>query len=152
MNTTERMLATQELYTRLMDYWYDVDTNWGRKAGQFYTEDAVFEGTAASYRGRAKIEQFYAWRLKRGPRVAVHVVNNFRAVFQDDTHATCTWFLTLYAADGKPVLPTHPPIQIAHITDTCIKGEDGQWRYSYRKFENLFEGGTPTTNPNLDDK
>ena len=152
MDRKEQLLATQELYSRLMDYWHDVDTNWGRNAGDFYTDEAVFEGSRASYRGRAKIQQFYQWRLDRGARVTVHVVNNFRAVFASDTQATCTWFLTLYGADGVPVLPTHPPIQIALITDTCLKGSDGVWRYAYRKFENWFEGGTPTTNPKLEDK
>lgn len=152
MDSTARLLATLELQTMLMEYWHDVDTNWGRNAGEYYTEDAVFEGPEASYRGRSRIEQFYRWRENRGKRVAVHAVNNFRAVFHDENNATCTWYLLLYAADGVPVLPTHPPISIGLVTDTCVRGADGKWRYSYRKFENWFLGGTPPTNPKLDDE
>jgi len=58
----------------------------------------------------------------------------------------------LYAADGKPILPTHPPIQIAYMTDHCVRDSDGNWLLTHRKFDNWFEGGIPSTNPNLDDK
>ncbi len=47
-----------ELSLQLTEYWHDVDTNWGRGVGAYYTEDAVFHGQYASYEGRAKIEQF----------------------------------------------------------------------------------------------
>lgn len=150
MNDAEKVTATLTLQAQLADYWHDVDTNWGRNAGDYYTDDAVFETLKTSYHGRAKIQEFYQWRLDRGPRVAVHAFTNFRAVFEDDTHATSTWYLHLYALDGKPVLPTAPPIQIALMTDKCVRGSDGIWRYAHRKFGSLFEGGAPTTNPILD--
>jgi hypothetical protein len=149
MHIDDKVRETHALYARLVDYWHDVDTNWGRNAGEFYTEDAVFEA-ANVYRGRAKIEEFYRWRLDRGPRVAVHAIANFRVDFESATRATSTWYLFLHARDGKPVLPSAPPIQIALMTDTCVKGEDGKWRYSHRKFDSWFEGGVATTNPNLD--
>jgi hypothetical protein len=152
MDFEERLRVHRELEMMLIDYWHDVDTNWGRNAGQYFTEDGVFESTRASYHGRRKIEQFYQFRVDRGPRVAVHSVSNFRVELDGPNRATCNWFLTLYANDGKPILPTAPPIQIAYMTDICVKGEDGRWRYKHRKFETWFEGGVPTTNPNLDDK
>ena len=152
MNELDRLIATQQLHARLSDYWYDVDTNWGRNAGDYYTDDAVFETSRTSYRGKAKISEFYQWRIDRGPRVAVHAFTNFRVVFHDADHATSTWYLLLFAHDGKPVLPTAPPNQIALMTDTCVRGADGVWRYSHRKFDSMFEGGAPTTNPILDNK
>jgi hypothetical protein len=150
MDTEERLLTYVELHSQLMDYWHDVDTNWGRKAPDYYTADAVFEGPEASYHGREKIRQFYQWREKRGARVAVHSVSNFRVHFESATSATSTWYLLLYAADGERVLPTHPPITISLVTDACVRGEDGRWLYARRKFETWFQGGTPPTNPNLD--
>lgn len=149
MDRTERLLATQELQAQLMEYWHDVDTNWGRNAGTYYTEDAVFQGPEATYRGREKILEFYRWRESRGQRTAVHAVSNFRVQFESDSRATSTWYLLLYAADGAPVLPTHPPIQIALVTDTCVKDASGRWLWSYRKFDAWFQGGTPPTNPRL---
>jgi ketosteroid isomerase-like protein len=151
MDARERLLITQELHAQLMEYWHDVDTNWGRNAGDYYTEDAVFEGPEATYRGKAKIQQFYRWREQRGKRVAVHAVSNFRVQFESDTRATSTWYLLLYAADGEPILPTHPPITISLVTDKLERQPDGRWLYSGRKFETWFQGGPPPTNPKLDD-
>lgn len=151
MDALAELLATHELQKMLMNYWHDVDTNWGRNASDYYTEDAVFEASRNTYRGRAKIKQFYQWRLDQGPRTAVHGVSNFRVEFESDRRALSSWYLLLYARDGKPPLPTNPPIQIALMTDVVVRGDDGRWRYEYRKFGTLFEGGVPTTNPNLDE-
>ena len=57
----------------------------------------------------------------------------------------------LYAADGMPVLPTHPPIQIAYMTDKMVRDPQQGWLIESRRFDNWFEGGTPTTNPTLDE-
>ncbi|MBS0536418.1 MAG: nuclear transport factor 2 family protein [Proteobacteria bacterium] len=148
----ERLRLTQVLHALLVDYWHDVDRNWGRNAPDYYTEDAKFVGSLTSYEGREKIRAFYKWREDRGDRTVVHSVQNFKAFFGStpDT-ATCNWFMMLYAADGKPVLPTHPPIQIAYMTDHLVYTKDG-WKVTYRKFDPLFEGGTPPTNPVLNDK
>jgi len=141
----ERLRITRELEILLTDFWHDVDTNWGRRAGEFYTEDGVFEASERTYEGRAKIEEFYRYRIGRGPRVAAHTFTNFRAIPQSPTSAISTWYLVLYARDGEPVLPSAPPIQIALTTDHCVKCEDGRWRYKHRKFEVWFKGGVPTT-------
>jgi hypothetical protein len=147
----ERLALTQELHALLIDYWHDVDTNWGRRAPEYYTEDGVFVGPAASYEGREKIRAFYKWREDRGARTVVHSVHNFQAIPEGPDKAICHWFLMLYAADGEPVLPTHPPIQIAYMTDRLVRDPAEGWLVTYRKFDNWFEGGTPTTNPTLDD-
>lgn len=151
MDEDELLKATQQLSALNANYWHDIDTNWGRNAGKFYTEDAVFAGETASYHGRKKIEQFYQWRVDRGPRLAVHAITNFRVEPHSSTRATCTWYLHLYAADGEAPLPTNPPINLGLVTDLCVKGGDGKWRYASRTFKTLFEGGAPATNPNLDD-
>ena len=146
----DRLKLTQVLHHLLIDYWHDVDTNWGRNAPNYYTQDGQFVGPAAAYEGREKIRAFYAWREKRGDRTVVHSVQNFQAVFDGSPDkALCHWFLMLYAADGKPVLPTHPPIQIVYMTDRLVNTDEG-WKVTYRKFDVWFEGGTPATNPVLD--
>jgi len=147
----QRLALTHELHALVIDYWHDVDTNWGRNAPGYYAPDGVFQGPAASYVGRDKVRAFYKWREDRGARTVVHAVHNFQALPEGDDKATCHWFLMLYAADGKPVLPSNPPIQIAYMTDRLVRNDDG-WFLTLRKFETWFEGGIPTTNPNLDDK
>lgn len=141
-----------ELALQLADYWHDIDTNHGRGAGAFYTENAVFHGQFASYEGRAKIEQFYAWRAAQGPRLAVHSFTNFRAWFEGPDRAHATNYLFLYAANGEKVLPSHPPVTISLATDKYVRAPDGRWLCEYRRFEHWFEGETPITNPNLDER
>lgn len=147
----DRLTLTHELHALVIDYWHDVDTNWGRRAPDYYTPGGVFVGPAASYQGREKIRAFYKWREDRGARTVVHSVVNFQAFRTGPDAATCHWFLMLYGADGKPVLPTHPPIQIAYMTDHMLRDPAEGWLVSYRRFDTWFEGGTPTTNPVLDD-
>jgi hypothetical protein len=150
--SSDRIILTQELYALVVDYWHDVDTNWGRQAPEYYTEDGEFIGPAASYKGREKIRAFYKWREDRGARTVIHAVANFQVIPESSNRVTCHWFLMLYAADGKPVLPTHPPIQIAYMTDKMVRDGENGWLVESRRFENWFEGGTPATNPNLDEK
>ena len=149
--SSERLALTHELHALVVDYWHDVDTNWGRQAPEYYTEDGEFIGPAASYKGREKIRAFYKWREDRGARTVVHSVVNFQVLPEGADHATCHWFLMLYAADGKPVLPTHAPIQIAYMTDKMVRDAESGWLVKSRQFDTWFEGGTPATNPNLDD-
>ncbi len=148
MDQTRRFAVRQELEALLYDYWHDVDTNWGKTAGEYYTEDAAFQGEAATYHGRAKIQEFYAWRVAQGPRLAVHAVNNFRVELQSEDEATATWYLLLYAANGERVLPTHPPITISLVSDSYVR-RDGRWLCRHRRFETLFQGGAPAHNPKL---
>jgi hypothetical protein len=148
----KRIELTLKLHALLIDYWHDVDLNWGRNAPNYYTPDGVFIGPAASYEGREKIRAFYKWREDRGARTVVHSVHNFQVLPEGPDRAVCHWFLMLYGADGRPVLPTHPPIQIAYMTDHMVLDKNEGWLVASRKFDTWFEGGTPTTNPNLDDK
>lgn len=145
MDSDDRLRVTAELQAMLSDFWYEVDSNWGRAAADYFTEDGVFEASARTYSGRETIDRFYRFRQDRGPRVAVHAVSNFRAVLTGPGEAVCTWYLLLYAADGAPVLPVNPPIQIALATDHCVRDDTGRWRYRHRRFETWFKGEIPTT-------
>lgn len=140
------------LSLQLSEYWNEIDVNGGKNASGYYTEDAEFHGQAASYLGRAKIQQFYDWRIKQGPRLSVHSFTNFRAWFTGPDTAEATNYLCLYAANGVRILPTHPPISISLATDRYKRSADGRWLCTYRRFEHWFEGGAPITNPKLDDK
>lgn len=151
MSEEDYLRERARLEVQLLDYWHDVDTNWGRNAASYYTEDALFDGDATTYRGRDEIAAFYAYRLERGERVAVHSVSNFRVAFEDPAEvANATWYLLAYAADGSPVLPTHPPIVIALVRDRYARQQAGTWLCAHRRFEVLFAGGTKPTNPKLD--
>lgn len=140
----------QDLALQLAEYWHEIDFNGGKGAHAWYVEDAVFHGQFASYEGRDRIQQFYDWRVAQGPRLSVHSFTNFRAWFTGPESAEATNFLMLYAANGVKPLPTHAPITISLATDKYVR-VDGRWLCTYRRFEHLFEGDTPITNPVLDD-
>src|SRR5690606_21025943 len=122
-----------ELSLQLADYWFEIDTNGGRKARDYYTQDAVFHGQYASYEGREKIQQFYDWRIEQGPRLSVHCFTNFRARFTGPDTAEATNHLFLYAANGEKILPTHAPITISLATDKYRRVSD-RWLCTYRRF------------------
>jgi len=149
MTPERRAIETQVLYQNMIDYWYEVDMKGGAGVSQMYVEDGIFHGGPGKpLVGRAAIEQFYSWRKDRGERLSRHVITNFRAEFSDATHATTCCVMMLYAADGRPVLPSAPPIIITDLIDRCVKCEDGQWRYIERNFIPLFMGGAaPTVAP-----
>ena len=44
--SSERLALTQELYALTIDYWHDVDTNWGRDAPGYFAPDGIFIGPA----------------------------------------------------------------------------------------------------------
>ena len=133
-----------DLHDKLMRYWHDVDFNWGRNAGGYYTEDAVFEGPGFAYKGRVEIEEFYAFRRDRGPRVVLHAVVNFTCGFEGDTRANAAWVCMLYAHDGEAPQPTAPPINVSLVRDAYVR-EGGEWLVQRRSWSALFEGGAPVT-------
>jgi hypothetical protein len=138
------------LHDKLVRYWHDVDFNQALNAGGYYTNEAVFEGPGFAYHGRAEIEEFYAFRRDRGPRVVLHAVVNFTCDFEDDTRANAAWVCMLYAHDGEPPQPTAPPINVSLVRDVYVR-ERGEWLVERRTWSALFEGGAPVTKLSPDD-
>lgn len=128
------------------DYWYDVDHNWGRSAHELYAADGAFVIGDKRMSGRDEIRGFYSWREGRGDRTARHVISNLRVRCGDATRATLECIMSLYAADGAPVLESRPAIMIADIVSECVL-EDGVWRYSSHELRPLFMGGEAPTLP-----
>ena len=149
MSDADTLKLNAELALQLANYWHEIDSNGGRNASSYYTEDAEFHGQSASYLGRPKIQEFYDWRVKQGPRLSVHSFTNFRAWFTGSDTAEATNYLCLYASNGVRILPTHPPITISLATDRYVRSPEGRWLCTYRRFEHWFEGTTPITNPKL---
>jgi hypothetical protein len=140
------LLALDAALTRLScDYWYDVDHNAGRAAHEFFVDlDPIYQIQDQVFAGREAIRSFYAWREGRGDRLARHCIANARATFGPTGSAKMTSILLLYAADGRPILPTAAPIQIADVEDVCML-MDGLWRYKSKRLTTLFAGGVPIT-------
>ena len=137
----------QELTDLEIDYWYEVDHNYGRRAGELYVSDGVFAIGSKVMKGREAVAEFYRWRENRGDRTARHVVTNFRMLSRAGDKASFCCVMCLYAADGRPVLPSLPVIMIADIVSDCIRSADGVWRYDSHRLIPIFEGGVLATIP-----
>ncbi len=125
--------------------------NLGRNASEYYTEDAEFHGQFASYMGVKKIQQFYDWRRDQGPasgRALLHQLPcrvhwpGYRGSHQLSV-PVCQ-----ERREGAADASAHH-----HLAgDGSIHSSpNGRWLCTYRRFEHLFEGDTPITNPKLDD-
>lgn len=138
--------ARQELEALAVEYWYEVDVNGGHRAHEFYTDDATFTTSIKTRHGREAIREFYTAREQRGARLSLHVVQNFRVVLEAPNRARCDYIMSLYAADGAPILPSRPAIMVARATELAVRErDDGPWLYADRKLTPLFRDDTPTT-------
>ena len=144
MDTATERDTLHDLQQKLVRYWHDVDFNSGCNAGGYYTEDAVFEGEGFTYTGRGEIEEFYAFRRDRGPRVVLHAVINFSCTFDGDTCANAAWVCMLYAHDGDAPQASAPPINVSLVRDVYVR-EHGDWLVKRRSWSTLFQGGAPVT-------
>ncbi|MFT8244877.1 nuclear transport factor 2 family protein [Roseomonas sp. BN140053] len=141
----DELRIRQELEILNVAFWHDVDTNWGERAHEFFTEDGVYTTSHKARQGREAIRGFYSERESRGPRVARHLIHNFHVTVHDADHATAEWTMCLYAEDGEAPLLSEPPILIGAVTDECVRGADGRWRYAARTTRPLFKGSRPTS-------
>jgi len=147
MTPEEEQAIAQRLQHLEAAYWYDVDTNAGAGAHEFYAEDGVFDMGLESkpHRGRAAVQQFYAWRRSRGARTARHVVTNFQVRVKSPSEATLLCIMSLFAADGEPILPSLPAIMIADVIAAYTQGEGGAWLVRSRTLKPVFMGGAAPT-------
>ena len=146
MDLDDPLRIRLEIESLLVDYWHEVDTNWGRDAHLFFTEDGVFRNSVGKAReGRAAIHAFYNSREARGPRVVRHVISNLRVLPAVGNEVASHWILQIFAADGVAPLPSEPAILVADVTDVCRREADGRWRYALRQIDGLFKGDKPTT-------
>jgi hypothetical protein len=146
MSSLQPVSTLQALTSLEVDYWHDVDHNWGRTAHTFYVEDGVFVIGDKTMAGQQAIVEFYRWREGRGARTARHVVSNFRLSSWKENVAELECVMCLYAADGPPVRESKPAIMIADIQSVC-KLVDSSWRYMSHRLTPIFMGGEAPTIP-----
>lgn len=145
MDQAELLALRFRLQALTIDFWHDVDMHGGKAAASYYTEDATFATSVREYQGRQAIQAFYESRRTRGARVSLHVVQNFRIELASADEVRCQYILSLFAADGEPVLPSRPAIMMAIANEAVVRQPDGQWLFSSRRLQPLFRDETPTT-------
>ncbi len=147
MTPEERQTISSTLQHLEAAYWYDIDTNQGANAHDFYTEDGIFEMGLGSkpHVGRLAVQKFYAWRRARGARTARHLITNLQVDVRTPREATLLCIMSLFAADGEPILPSKPAIMIADVVANYVKGDDEVWRLCRHTLNPVFMGGEAPT-------
>src|SRR4051794_541184 len=113
MSTRKDIELWFDLHDLAVQYWADVNSNFGKRAHEFYVEDGLFMIGENRHAGRKAIQEFYAWRETRGARVARHLVTNVRAESRSDDEAVVKGCICLFAADGTPIFESKPPTMVA---------------------------------------
>jgi len=143
---TDLQAICADLYRMQVDYWYEVDHNYGRNATDFYLKDGLFVVGTERMAGQAEIAAFYKWREQRGARTARHVVANHRLSHAAAGEAEFQCIMVLYADDGVPVLPSQAPVMIADVVDHCVL-DGGVWKFRSHVLKTVFQGGAQPTIP-----
>lgn len=137
----------QTVEDRLVAYWRDVDRFNASQALGYYTQDCIYQMVDHRMDGHAAIQRYYAHRDARGPRLVRHVLSNVYVEVRSANEAWLEGVLTVYAADGVPVLPSAPPIMVADAACDFVREGDGVWRMRLHRLSALFTGGVPVLVP-----
>lgn len=146
--------AAMELQCMVAEFFYEIDVNGGAHVTEFYAPDAAFLLGDFKYQGHAAIAKFYADRAERirveqkdGIRAARHSFTNFRAAFQDKTHATINFINVQFSGEGKiPVRDFTGPTMVVDCQMQCRRDADGQWRIVMFQGSPVFVGNDPFLN------
>ena len=68
----------------------------------------------------------YERRARAMPRLSIHVVQNFRIEVESPSRVHCRYVMSLFAADGVPVLESRPAIMMAMAHETVTLQVDGR--------------------------
>jgi 2-keto-3-deoxy-L-rhamnonate aldolase RhmA len=127
----------EELAQLVTGLWYEIDHRDGAGASAYFSADAELRFENATFRGTAAIDDVYAARAARGPRVSRHVVTSLHVTEAGEGRARATSTLILYAEDGTPPRPTTTPALVADVHDT-FEHHDGRWLILSRHIQHLF--------------
>jgi ketosteroid isomerase-like protein len=139
-STLQAYVDRQAVERILVEFWWDVDRNQGRRACDYFTEDALFDLGGKPVMGHDAIQTFYRTREARGARTTRHIVGNFLIEVSGE-RATALYVMEIFAADGDPVHPASPPNLLCDVEDSLVLGPDGRWRMDSHRLIALFESG-----------
>lgn len=126
-----------ELLAAITALWFEIDHRDGLSACNFFTPDATLRFGDRTFRGTAEIDGVYRARVARGPRVSRHLVSNLHVLRADESTASATSALILFAEDGEPPRPTTAPLMIGDVIDEFVRTGD-RWLISARYIREMF--------------
>lgn len=129
------------LWTLESSYWAEVDLNAGRRAHEYYTEDAVYDlgHPGMRFEGRQAIVDFYAGHRDAPAHTVLHIAHNFALVKWSATTARAHSILTIYIAEGERPQVSAGPSVIATSENSYVT-EGDVWKVSSRIHTPYFAG------------
>jgi hypothetical protein len=150
-------VAAREIEQLVLDWGYDLDMTGGGGVPDLCTEDCAYIVGGNTNRGPEAVRAFYAARNERvriqqkdGVRTQRHTIANIRPAFQDADHASVTFMVVNYSAEGKaPAMNLVGPTIIADSRFDCVRGADGEWRIALFDSTPVFIGNDPFLNASV---
>ncbi|MFS8036671.1 nuclear transport factor 2 family protein [Xanthobacter sp. AM11] len=121
-------------------FWNDVEKNEGRRSGEYFAKDAIFDAKLVCFNGRDQICDWYRWR-ERAERVSRHLITNCLfdfAAFEGSGEVEVRAVMTHFGADGKGVHPTAPPIAIYDYVMRLQRGGGHGWTIVHLETDPVF--------------
>ena len=128
---------TADLLRTVTAVWFEIDHTDGSGVSAHFTDDATLTIAEARFRGTAQIDELYATRHGRGPRVSRHCVTNLHVLDADAGSARAVSTLILYAEDGVAPRRHVQPVLIADVHDE-FQHSGGRWRIRDRRIVTQF--------------
>jgi hypothetical protein len=155
--SNETALAAVEVQQLILDWGHDLDINGGLKVADLCTEDCAYHVGGKVHSGPSAVTGFYTDRAERirtqqrdGVRTQRHSLSNLRVVFKDKDHASVTFLVVNYSAEGKaPALNLVGPTIVADSRMECRRDKDGEWRIALFDSAPVFIGNDPFLNASV---
>jgi hypothetical protein len=146
-DASDDLVLWHALYGLEVRYWHEVDRNGGAAAHSFYIHEGVFAVGENEFCGRERIEQFYAWRGRRGMetvrslRTTRHLISNLWVEAIGAREANAFGVISFHDGAGRaPVPESNPPVMVADLLNVCVLDQDGAWRFKSHRLRPVFMG------------
>jgi 4-hydroxy-2-oxoheptanedioate aldolase len=137
------MRVHEEVLALVTAVWFEIDHTDGSTVSSHFTDDATLLIAEAAAVGTREIDQLYANRHHRGPRVSRHCATNLHIVEMTTSSVRAVSTLLLFAQDGEAPLPRMSPALVADVEDVFVR-RAGRWLIHHRHIKPQFlpeEGG-----------
>ncbi len=128
----------QEIESLIYNHAWIQDNNDTEQLAELYLKDGRLHGIGPDRKGRAAIAEFGRKRHTPPDRIARHVCTNVRLTPLGDGRIKGHLYITLYRHVGGDLGPADP-CALADAHDVYARDEKGQWKFSERRLELIFE-------------
>ncbi|TXN28932.1 nuclear transport factor 2 family protein [Lacisediminihabitans profunda] len=146
MKKRARLAAVLEIQQLVAEFAYRLDIGGGLSVHELFADDGEYSIDGEALTGQAVIATAFAERQARGPRVSRHLFTNLRFASVRSEEAVLTASMVLYAANGVPVLDSHPPLLVADF-DAVVHRVDRRWRFRRLALASIFRGSGELVTP-----